>query len=105
MTVSTTKKRTTRTPKPKSRSAAKTTSQPHGTKKPLRVKPEFLPDSATYGTFAGREYVMIPVEDFGEWYEDALDGAVVDHIRSCGEEAIPADEVYASLGIKPAGRK
>ncbi len=73
--------------------------------KPLRIRPELLPDSVKYGTFDGREYVMIPVEDFGDWYEDALDGAVVDHVESLGEEGIPAEKALAELGIGPAGQK
>ncbi len=57
-------------------------------RKPLRIRPELLPDSAKYGAFDGREYVMIPVEDFGDWYEDALDSAVIDHIDSLGETGV-----------------
>ncbi len=74
-------------------------------RKSLRIRPELLPDSVKYGTFDGREYVMIPVEDFGEWYEDALDGAVIDHIDSLGETAVPAEKVLSDLGIEPAGKK
>lgn len=55
-------------------------------KKPLRIRPELLPDSATYGTFADKEYVMIPVEDFGEWYEDIALGAIAeDRIENATE--------------------
>ncbi len=75
------------------------------TRKPLRIRPELLPDSAKYGTFDGREYIMIPVEDFGHWYEDALDGAVIDHIDSLGETTIPSEKALADLGIRPAGKK
>ena len=57
-----------------------TASRKKAPKKPLRIRPELLPDSAKYGTFDGREYVMIPVEDFGEWYEDVEDGAVVEYV-------------------------
>ncbi len=67
--------------------------------KPLRIRRELLPDSAKYGTFDGREYIMIPVEDFGDWYEDSLDSAVVDHVESLGEDGIPAEQVLANLGI------
>lgn len=42
----------------------------------LRIREELLPDSAKYITLDDREYVMIPVDEFGEWYEDIVDGAV-----------------------------
>lgn len=74
-------------------------------RKPLRIRPELLPDSAKYGTFDGREYVMIPVEEFGDWYEDALDGAVVDHIESLGETAVPAESVLSTLGLESTAKK
>lgn len=74
-------------------------------RKPLRIRPELLPESAKYATFDDREYVMIPVADFGDWYEDALDGAVIEHIESLGEPTIPAEKVLSSLGIAPAGEK
>lgn len=67
-------------------------------RKPLRIRPELLPNSAKYGTFDGREYVMIPVEDFGEWYEDIEDGAVVEYARDNPEPLVPAEEVRAGLG-------
>jgi hypothetical protein len=70
--------------------------------KPLRIRPELLPDSATYGTFSGREYVMIPVEEFGEWYEDVEDGAVVRYTRDNPEPGTPFEEVQAELA---RGRK
>ncbi len=72
-------------------------------RKPLRIHPELLPDSAKYGTFDGRDYVMIPVEDFGDWYEDALDGAVIEYVESLGEEGIPAETVMAEFGIGSMG--
>lgn len=64
-------------------------------KKPLRIREELLPDSATYGTFAGREYVMIPVEDFGDWYEDLADNIAADCAMEEPGESIPMEEVLA----------
>lgn len=69
-------------------------------KKPLRIRPELLPETATYGNFAGRDYVMIPIVDFGEWYEDTVDGAVADYIDSLNEPGIPDEEMRAKIGLK-----
>lgn len=74
-------------------------------RKPMRIRPELLPDSATYGTFDGREYVMIPVEDFGDWYEDVEDGAVVAYARDNPEPIVPAEEVKAGLRPNRRGAK
>ena len=68
--------------------------------KPLRIRPELLPDSAKYGAFDGREYVMIPVEDFGEWYEDVEDGAVVRYARDNPEPCIPLEVIKAEMPRK-----
>lgn len=62
-------------------------------KKNLRIRPELLPETATYGTFADKEYVMIPVEDFGEWFEDITLGSVADdRIVSATEPPISLDK-------------
>jgi hypothetical protein len=61
-----------------------------------RIRPELLPDTAVYGTFADREYIMIPVEDFGEWYEDATLGAIAqDRLENDSEEPIPFEAIAA----------
>lgn len=73
--------------------------------KPLRIRPELLPDSAKYGTFDGLEYVMIPVADFGEWYEDVEDGAVVRYTRDNPEPGIPFEDVMAEIARERNGRK
>ncbi len=66
-------------------------------RKPLRIRPELLPDSAKYATIDGEEYIMIPVRDFGEWYEDVEDGAVVQHVRDNPEPTIPFEELEAEI--------
>ncbi len=50
-------------------------------KKSLRIRPEFLPDSARYATIDEEEYVMIPVRDFAGWYEDIEDRIIVEERR------------------------
>lgn len=72
MTTTTRKKTTGGKPAKASRKAT-------ATKKPLRVRPELLPPSATYATFEGVEYVMIPFGDFGVWYESLEDKAVMEY--------------------------
>lgn len=69
------------------------------TKKPLRIRPELLPESAKYGSFDGREYIMIPVEEFGDWYEDIQDGAIIqDRRENNNEQLVSLDEFLAELG-------
>ncbi len=40
---------------------------------------------------------MIPVEDFGDWYEDIESGAVAQYARRNPEPLIPAEKVKAKL--------
>lgn len=75
-------------------------SKPTGSTKPLRIRSELLPESATYGRFADREYVMIPVEDFADWYEDTVDAAVTDYIEELAEPGIPEEEMKTRLGLR-----
>lgn len=86
--------------------SVKSSRKPHiakAPKKPLRIRPELLPDTATYGTFAGKEYIMIPVEDFGEWYEDATLGAIAqDRLENDDGPALPLE---ASVDEIEGGRK
>ena len=67
-------------------------------RKPLRIRPEFLPESAVYGAFAGREYVMIPVEDFGDWYEDIEANAIAEERRRFDDgPAVPVEDILAGI--------
>ncbi len=68
---------------------------------PRRIRPEVLPETATYGTFAGKEYVMIPVEDFGEWYDDVTLGAIAqDRLEMDDEPPIPIENITDLLDRK-----
>lgn len=66
-------------------------------RKPLRIRPELLPDSAKYATIDDEEYVMIPVRDFGEWYEDIEDGAIAQYAHDNPEPAISFEELEAEI--------
>lgn len=61
--------------------------------KPLRIRPELLPDSAKYCTLDEREYVMIPVEDFGGWLEDIEDTLSLEEYRNDPDPGISLDEL------------
>lgn len=107
--TTTVKAKSSKTAKPAGRSIAKITHKPaakakKALKKPLRIRSELLPESARYITIDDVEYVALPVVEFGDWYEDTLDGAVADYVESLGEPAIPAEKVLADLGIKPTGK-
>ncbi len=65
--------------------------------KPLRIREELLPDSARYLTLDNVEYVMIPVAEFGDWYEDAIDSALVHEYGYDDEPAIPWEDVKKEL--------
>lgn len=69
-------------------------------RKPLRIRPELLPDSAKYATIDDEEYVMIPVRDFGEWYEDVEDGVLAQHALDNPEPLIPAEQVKAAMAMR-----
>lgn len=69
-------------------------------RKLLRIRPELLPDSAKYATIDDEEYVMIPVRDFGEWYEDVEDGVLAQHALDNPEPLIPAEQVRAAMSMR-----
>ncbi|MCD8140498.1 MAG: hypothetical protein LUE17_12100 [Planctomycetaceae bacterium] len=73
--------------------------------KQLRIREELLPETAKYATFDGTEYVMIPVADFGDWYEDVEDGAIVRYAHDNPSPIIPAEEVHSSLRSRRKGSK
>lgn len=70
--------------------------------KRLRIREELLPESAKYATIDDVEYVMIPVSDFGEWYEDVEDGAVVRYARAHPAPLVPAERVKAKIARRTA---
>ncbi len=65
--------------------------------KPLRIRPELLPASAKYGTFDGREYIMVPVENFGDWLEDIEDRLDWEDYKNNPEPGIPFEEVLKEI--------
>ncbi len=66
-------------------------------RKALRIRPELLPASARYATIDDNEYVMIPVKDFGGWYEDIEDNAVAEYVRDVPGSVIPFADVEAEI--------
>jgi hypothetical protein len=73
------------------------TPRKRATRKPLRIRPELLPGSARYVTLDDDEYVMIPVRDFGDWYEDIEDNAVAEYAKDVPGSAIPLEDVEAEI--------
>lgn len=63
----------------------------------LRVRPEPLPTTATYGTFDSLEYVMIPVSDFDSWYEAIGDRVVWDYATDADEAKQDPDMIAKLL--------
>lgn len=82
-----------------------TATRKKASRKPLRIRPELLPDSAKYGTFDGREYIMVPVEDFGDWLEDIEDRLAVEEARENPEPAISLDELLKKASRPRRGGK
>ncbi len=62
-----------------------------------RIRPELLPETAKYLTLDDTEYVMIPVSDFGEWYEDAVDSAIAEDSKEESGDLVTGDEVKKIL--------
>lgn len=74
-------------------------------KKPHRIREELLPESAKYATIDNIEYVMIPVADFGEWYEDVEGGAVVQYARDNPAPLVPAAQVKEKIARRNRSAK
>ncbi len=74
-------------------------------RKPLRIRPEFLPDSAKYATIDDRDYVMIPVDDFAEWHEDLADRAIAEYVRDDPAPGIPFEEMMQRVRRGGKGKK
>jgi hypothetical protein len=70
-------------------------------KKMRRIRADLLPESARYAEIDGKECVCIPVADFGDWYEDALDAAVANDRRDADDGGrIPIEEIFARLDAR-----
>ncbi len=80
------------------------TTRKKANRKPLRIREELLPDSAKYGTFDGREYVMIPVEDFGDWFEYIEDMLALEEAQKDPSSGIPLDELLKKA-VRPRKAK
>lgn len=65
--------------------------------KPLRIREELLPASARYIIIDDVEYIAMPVAEFGDWYEDALDGAVLDDREQDSDPAVPFEQAMAEI--------
>ncbi len=79
------------------------TPQRKASRKSLRIRPELLPESAMYGTFADREYIMIPVADFGDWYEDIEANIIAEERRQFDDgPCIPIEDIMAEIRRKKA---
>ncbi len=69
-------------------------------RKPLRIRPELLPASAKYCTFDEREYIMLPVEDFGDWLEDIEDRLDWEDYKNNPEPGIPFEDVLKEIAAE-----
>jgi hypothetical protein len=74
-------------------------------RKPLRIRPELLPDSAKYATFDDEEYVMIPVRDFGDWFEDIEDMLSIEDARNNPAPGISLEELVKKAHRPRKGKK
>ena len=64
-----------------------------------------LPPTAGVAKIAGRDFVIVPLDDFEEWQEDRLLAAVVARRMQSGEQLLPFEEIEARLDRKDKGRK
>lgn len=48
-------------------------------KKPLRIRPEFLPESAIYVTIDSLEYIALPTSGYTDWFESVENQSVADY--------------------------
>lgn len=60
-----------------------------------------LPPSAGKATIDGKEYVVIPADEYAEWYEDqALAALAMERLERQSHLAVPFEEVEARLDRK-----
>ncbi len=66
-----------------------------------RSRKRFLPSSADVAKIAGREFVIVPLDDFEEWFDDMLLQAVADErLQNKPLETIPMEKVFARQDAK-----
>lgn len=65
-------------------------------------KAEFppLPPSAGTATLDGKDYVIIPADEYAEWCEDRILGALVEQRMREPHTIVPFSEIEKSLGMK-----
>jgi hypothetical protein len=81
------------------------TSKEKAVEKPLRIREEYLPDSARYAIVDEEEYVMIPVKDFAGWYEDLEDRIIVEERRLFDDgPVVSLEEINAEIARDKAAR-
>lgn len=62
-----------------------------------------LPPDAGTATLAGREYVIIPADEYAEWFEDRILAALVEERMREPHDIVPFAEIAAGLGKKKKG--
>ena len=70
-----------------------------------RKKPSPFPPTADVANIAGRDFIIMPLDDFEEWQEDQLLAAVVGQRLESGEKTVPFEEMEARLDRHAKGRK
>lgn len=78
-----------------------TTKKKGATKARSRKKPEHsLPPSAEVVNLSGRDYLIVPMDEFQEWDEDRMLIALMAERLASDEELIPLEEVERRLDAK-----
>ncbi len=70
------------------------------TRKSTNKKPDYppLPPSSKVVDIGGREYAIVPIDEYDDWLQDALLGVITeDRIKNGRDAAAPLAEVEARL--------
>ena len=78
-----------------------TTLKPRARKKHVGL----LPPTADVARIAGKDFIIMPLNDFEEWQEDKLLAAVAAQRLGSGEEIVPFEVIEARLDSRTQGRK
>lgn len=66
-----------------------------------RKAPPFLPPTADVATIAGRDFVIVPLDDFDEWYEDHLLAVLAnERAKDNSRPSRSAEEVFSRQDAK-----
>lgn len=86
-----------------------TTTMKKAAKKPARKNPSKrtspFPPTAGVTKIDGRDFIIMPLDDFEEWQEDRLLAAVVGQRLASGEKTVPFEEIEARLDRNAKRRK